>query len=111
MPRYSTDSKLLEKYIRPLILELKKPPQPGPPDIKDNSADNSLPVIIEEPTYLGRVGVTVIWNGWDKLSGELRGRVILDAYKAALGEAEALKIGVAMGFTWEQYSRIQSQAG
>ena len=68
------------------------------------------PVIEEEEQRGNRIHVQVVWDEWDDVSNEERGRIIMDAYEQArpddlpritialgLTTAEARKLGVAVG--------------
>jgi hypothetical protein len=63
-------------------------------------------VIWEENPYLDRVQVTVIWDRWQDVDPEVRGRIIVDAVETARGQEVARKIGLALGVTPEQAERL-----
>jgi hypothetical protein len=66
----------------------------------------TAPNIIEEQTPRGPIHVTVIWDEWRDLAAEQRGRIILDAYREALGEEKARTISIAMGLTPAEAMRL-----
>lgn len=75
----------------------------GAPELSEEA-----PTIIEETGLLNRLNVTVIWDAWHDLSGEQRGHVIMEAYGRAKGPHEKARIGLAMGLTRDQQTRIMS---
>lgn len=56
------------------------------------------PQIIEEEQFGGYLHVTVIWDAWNGLSPEERGRAIMDAYERTQ-PADILRITIALGLT------------
>jgi len=70
-----------------LKAELTDPKKTGEPDI-----------VIERPN-VGTVHLYVIWSKWKDLEQRIRSRIILEAYERVKGDAESLKVTVAMGLT------------
>jgi hypothetical protein len=60
----------------------------------------------EKKPYVDRIHVTVIWNKWESVGLEARGRVILDAIERAEGIQTVQKVGMALGVTPEQAQRM-----
>lgn len=89
MPKRDTLKKnevLGEEALRAeLVAEFINPKESGEPDI-----------VIERP-HPSTSHLFVIWAKWNELEQTVRSRIILDAYTKAKGEAEALKVTVAMG--------------
>lgn len=77
-----------------LVDELTNPKSSGEPDI-----------VIERPNP-STSHVFVIWSRWRKLEQTVRSRIILDAYREAVGDEEALKVTVAMGLTPSEAKRL-----
>ncbi len=72
-----------------------------------NARGEGIPDIIEEEQTLGDTfQVWVIWDAWKDVPQNERTPIILDAYKAARGELEMLKITLAQGFTPEEAERL-----
>ena len=76
-----------EGLRRDLMEELQHPKASGEPEI-----------VIESPNP-ATVHLFVIWSKWKDLEQMVRSRIILDAYREAKGEEEAIKVTVAMGLT------------
>jgi hypothetical protein len=96
-----------EQLVNALSRELQHPVQT---ENSEPPVDKAGPTIFEEATYLGRLGVTVVWDEWTEISPEARGRIILDAYRQTFGEDTARNVGVAIGFTTTQFDRMRAQA-
>jgi hypothetical protein len=65
------------------------------------------PVIIAEPPGNGPITrLFVIWDDWAPLSQQDRSEIIMDAYARAKGQADALRISVAMGLTAAEATRM-----
>lgn len=101
MPRYVTTLEDLEPYIQALVrvLSLGTQGETAPSEFGE------LPTIIEDRNRLDQLSVTVIWDGWRGMSGECRGRLILEAYARAVSEETVLSIFLPMGLTravWER---------
>ncbi len=73
-----------------LVQELTTP-------IQDPSAQ---PIVIAEPRLF------VIWDEWAPLSQQDRSEIIMDAYVRAKGQADAVRISVAMGLTAAEAARM-----
>lgn len=111
MARYvRTPAATHPELVNRLAQELKEPEQ-------NLAAGQNLPledelVIEETPGYgAGRYMVSVIWQAWQALSPEERGKVILDAVARARGEGERVKVGVALGLTPDEYNRFKASGG
>ena len=82
------------ELVGALAKELSKPTKKGP-------------LVIEEKVRgLNRIYVTVVWNLWQDVHPEDRAAVILDAYQAARGDLEMLKISLAVGATPEEAKKM-----
>jgi len=68
--------------------------------------DRGEPEIIVERPNPATTHLFAIWAKWDDLEQMVRSRIILDAYREARGEAEALKVTVAMGLTPSEAERL-----
>lgn len=75
------------ELVDALSKELKHPTEKGPLGIE------------EKARGLNRMYVTVVWSLWKDVHPEDRTAVILDAYQAARGDLEMLKISFALGAT------------
>ena len=64
-----------------------------------SSAEFGQPVIEEEEFKSGALRVTVLWDRWNQISQEERSRVIIEAYRIALGDEYADRIGMVTGLT------------
>ena len=85
---------LVERIAEELIAERPD----GPPD---------APEIIEEQVPRGRnIYVTVIWDAWDRIDKQERGRVIMDAYQKVRGAEQTLNISAALGLTHQEANRL-----
>jgi hypothetical protein len=63
------------------------------------------PTVIEEELRNGSIYITVIWDEWNDLQTDERGRIIMDAY--ALRRREVLpKISMALGLTSQEASKL-----
>jgi hypothetical protein len=68
---------------------------------------HAQPIIIAEPPGEGPITrLFVIWDEWALLSQQDRSEIIMDAYVHAKGQAEALRISVAMGLTAAEAARM-----
>jgi hypothetical protein len=70
----------------------------------DDSTNDPL-IVIERP-HATSIHLFGIWSRFDGVDQYVRSRVLLDAFKAAKGEQEALKVTVAMGLTPEEAERM-----
>lgn len=69
---------------------------------------HAQPIIIAEPPE-GQGAITrlfVIWDEWSPLSQQDRSEIIMDAYAGSKGQAEAVRISVAMGLTAAEAARM-----
>lgn len=67
----------------------------------------NAPAIIEEQVPRSdRLYVTVVWDEWNDISPEDRGRIILDAYERVRGTDIAQRISVALGLTHTESQRL-----
>ena len=64
------------------------------------------PVIVIERPNPSTSHVFVIWFRFDGFEQTVRSRLVLDAYLAAKGEPEAMKVTVAMGLTPAEATRM-----
>lgn len=64
-----------------------------------NPTDNPEPVIVVEHPHPATTHLFAIWSRFDGLEQIVRSRILLDAFKAVRGEAEALNVTVSMGLT------------
>ncbi len=64
------------------------------------------PEIIIEQSSPGTTHLYVIWSRWDDLEQVVRSRIVLDAFAAARGEAEALQVTISMGLTPAEAVRL-----
>ena len=65
------------------------------------------PIIHGEPAAPAPITrLFVIWDEWGTLPQIERSEIILNAYTAALGQADALRIAVAMGLTSSEATRM-----
>jgi hypothetical protein len=77
-----------------LETELRAPKDSGQPEI-----------VIERPNP-ATTHLFVIWSKWEHLEQMVRSRIILDAFGTAKGDAEAVKVTVAMGLTPDEATRL-----
>jgi hypothetical protein len=92
--------------VAALVQELRRTPID---DVRPTAATLTpveAPEIIEEQTPRGPVHVTVVWDKWPHLSGEARGRIILEAYRQAQGDDAMRRISIALGVTSQQAERL-----
>lgn len=60
----------------------------------------AFPKIVEEDVPLSNnVRVYVSWDDWASVSETERSEIILEAYQQARGQAEMLRVSIAMGMT------------
>jgi hypothetical protein len=65
------------------------------------------PIIVGEPPEPAPITrLFVIWDEWAALSQQDRSEIIMDAYVRAKGQAEAVRISVAMGLTAAEAARM-----
>jgi len=68
--------------------------------LKDKGGDEKFPRIIEDENSLTKsMNVYVFWDRFGSMTIQERAELILEAYENAKGQAEALRISVAMGLT------------
>lgn len=79
------------ELVEAIVSELRLDREEGP---------TTAPEIIEEE-FRGSPfrHVTVVWDRWESLSRETRGRIILDAYEKCFGEGAGKNISLALGLT------------
>lgn len=69
--------------------------------------DPNAPVIVAEPPGEGPIArLFVIWDAWDSISQQDRSEIIMNAYTRERGQADALRISVAMGLTRAEAGRM-----
>ena len=73
---------------------------------KEKGSAGEAEVLIEEIGSFHSLHVTVIWDEWTGIEPEVRGRIILDAFKEAGREEEMHQITMAMGVTVEEATRL-----
>lgn len=78
-------------------------------DELDQPKDSGEPEIIIDRPNPSTSHLFVIWSKWENLEQMVRSRIIFDAYTAAKGEAEAVKVTVAMGLTPPEAERLGLQ--
>lgn len=64
-------------------------------------------IIREDHTPYETYHITVVWDDWEFLEKEVRGKIILDAYKQAFGDQESNKITIALGITKKEAQEIK----
>lgn len=84
--------------VKELAQVLQKNNAQGPADEPE--------IIIEQIKHSNSLHVTVIWDEWATIDPEDRGSTILDAFAQVKGEAEMLRITLALGVTRAEASRI-----
>jgi hypothetical protein len=75
-------------------------------ELDASPSPSNAPEIIEEVTSIKIMHVTVIWDTWMTIPMEDRARIIMDAYRAVGGDAEARSISVALGLTHQEAARL-----
>ena len=65
---------------------------------RENSPEDAPEIIEEELAHSRSLFVTVLWDAWQHLSGEARGRAIMEAYRQVRPD-EVLNISLALGLT------------
>lgn len=86
---------LYPQILDDLIAELEA-------DVHQEDYHGDRPFIIEEADIRGtHLHVTVVWDKWDEVPREERGRIILDSYKSAKNRGEDVmrSIRIALGLT------------
>ncbi len=68
-------------------------------------------IVIEEIPLSDSLHVAVVWDRWQGVDPEERGRVILEAFGEAMGETEMLRVTMAMGLTREEAERLNITRG
>lgn len=87
-----------EQLVRALADEIERDSPDGLP---------YAPVIIEEQVLQrSNYHVTVIWDAWTNLPGDVRSAIILDAYRIAKGPEASLAITVALGLTHAEATKL-----
>src|SRR5258708_8899845 len=72
--------------------------------------DPNAPVIVAEPPGNGPITrLFVIWDEWDSISQQDRSEIIMNAYVRAKGQADAVRVSVAMGLTRAEAGRLGIQ--
>ncbi len=94
IPDLQDNSELVDELVH--VLHENKPT--GPPDDPE--------IIIEEVQHSKSLHVTVIWDRWEEIDAEERGRIILEAVAKELGEAEMLRVTMALGVTKKEAYRL-----
>ncbi len=65
------------------------------------------PIIVAEPDEPEPISrLFVIWDDWQNLSLQDRSEIIMNAYQGAKGQAEAIRIAVALGLTTAEAKRM-----
>ena len=103
MPFEERSLDLVTKGYSPLAEEIERV-------VREKNAAPQRPdeprVIWEEDRYTNRIKVSVIWDRWQGVDPEMRGRIIVDAVERARGQDVARKISLALGVTPEQAERL-----
>ncbi|MDM8006497.1 MAG: hypothetical protein QUV05_10170 [Phycisphaerae bacterium] len=86
------------ELVKDLVRVLHENQPKGPPDDPQ--------IIIKEIRHTNSIHVTVIWDRWADIDAEERGRLILDAIAKELGEAEMLRVSMALGVTKAEADRL-----
>ena len=87
-------------------LEARLAQEMGTPTEEPNA-----PLIVAEPPGEGPITrLFVIWDEWESISQQDRSEIFMNAYVRAKGQADALKISVAMGLTKAEAARMGIQA-
>ena len=69
--------------------------------------DPDAAMIVAEPPGDGPITrLFVIWDAWDSISQQDRSEIIMSAYGRARGQADALRVSVAMGLTRAEAGRM-----
>jgi hypothetical protein len=69
-------------------------------------SDNGEPVISIERPHPSTTHLFVVWSRFEHVDQLVRSRIILDAFRAARGEQEALAVTVSMGLTPTEADRM-----
>lgn len=96
--RIEPESRDYPELVSELVCVLRDNKPEGPPDDPDIS--------IEQIRHSNSLHVTVVWDRWNGIDAEERGRIILDAVAQGLGEAEMLRVTMALGVTKEEARRL-----
>jgi hypothetical protein len=91
--RPNQESSQHQKFVEGLRAELRQETLHGPSIYEDEQRD-------------GYKHITVIWDAWEDIAPEERGRIIMDAYEKEWPKEELLKITVALGLTQQEASRL-----
>ena len=83
-----------QKLVRALVAELQR-----------NEPTGAGPRIEEEEQRGNHIHVMVIWDAWNEIGAEERGRIIMDAYEKARPE-DILRITVALGLTGAEAEKL-----
>ena len=80
-------------------------------EIGTPTEDPKAPLIVAEPPGEGPITrLFVVWDEWDFISQQDRSEIIMSAYGRARGQADAVRISVAMGVTRTEAARMGIQA-
>ncbi len=74
-------------------------------DYNNTSQPYHQPLISLEAA-LGRIHVLVIWDDFYIFSQQERFEIIMEAYTQSKGDAEALRVSIAMGLTQDDAARL-----
>lgn len=86
------------ELVADLVRVLKQDQAEGPPGEPE--------ITIEEIKFSDNLRVVVVWDKWEGIDLQERGRIILTAIGEALGEKEMLRVTLAMGLTREEEARV-----
>jgi hypothetical protein len=79
-----------------LVTELQNAAATGP---------ETAPLIVEDENRRGTLHVQVVWDEFDEIAPEQRGKIIMDAYEEARPD-ELSRITIAMGLTHKEATRL-----
>lgn len=74
-------------------------------ELRDPQESGEPVIVIEQPNP-STTHLFVIWSRFEGLEQVVRSRIILNAYAAARGEQEALRVTVSMGLTPNEAERM-----
>lgn len=64
------------------------------------------PLIVIERPHADSIHLFAVWSKFESLEQYVRSRILLDAFEAARGKNEALKVTVSMGLTPSEAKRM-----
>ncbi|MCR4316248.1 MAG: hypothetical protein NUW37_07870 [Planctomycetes bacterium] len=77
----------------------------------ENSSDDNPQVLVEDSHLTEYRHYYVIWDRFEDVDEDARGRVIWAALKKALRSEELLKVTVTLGYTKEEAEELGIEAG